>query len=111
MVEFLGRPDGRSLHESYARCRALLFADEEDFGIVPVEAHSFGRPVIAYGRGGALETVIGLPPGGNPEAATRIFFHKQSPGALGEAIAAFEAAGASFCPDFIRARTQRFNLE
>jgi glycosyltransferase involved in cell wall biosynthesis len=111
MVEFLGRPDGRSLHENYARCRALSFAGEEDFGIVPVEAQLFGRPVIAYGRGGALETAIGLPPGGNPESAIGILFHEQSPEALGEAIAAFEGAEASFCPHFIRAQPQRFSLE
>jgi glycosyltransferase involved in cell wall biosynthesis len=110
-VEFLGKLDEPSLCESYARCRALLFPAEEDFGIVPVEAQSFGRPVIAYGRGGALETVIGLPPGGNGESATGILFHEQSQEALGEAIAAFEAAEASFRPHFIRAQAQPFSVE
>jgi glycogen synthase len=57
---------------------------------VPVEAQSYGRPVIAYGRGGALETVIGLPLSGNSQVATGIFFHEQTPEALSEAITAFE---------------------
>jgi glycosyltransferase involved in cell wall biosynthesis len=110
-IEFLGRVDEASLHEAYARCRALLFPAEEDFGIVPVEAQSFGRPVIAYGRGGSLETVIGLPAGGDPEAATGIFFHQQNAESLGEAIVAFEKAESSFCSGFIRAHTQRFSRE
>ena len=56
-VEFLGRVSDDCLHGLYAHCRALLFAADEDFGIVPVEAQSYGRPVIAYGHGGSLETV------------------------------------------------------
>ena len=59
-IEFAGRLHENALRDCYARCRALLFPAEEDFGIVPVEAQSFGRPVIAYGRGGALETITGL---------------------------------------------------
>jgi hypothetical protein len=61
-VEFLGwQPDYR-VREFYSRCLAVLFPGEEDFGIVPLEAMATGKPVIAYGKGGALETVIPLNP-------------------------------------------------
>lgn len=110
-IKFLGRLDGQSLSESYARCRALLFAAEEDFGIVPVEAQSFGRPVIAYGCGGALETVIGLSPDVPAETASGIFFHEQSAEALAQSIVAFEQTEKSFCADFIRTHSQRFSTE
>lgn len=110
-VEFLGRIDDGSLHEAYAHCRALLFPAEEDFGIVPVEAQSFGRPVIAYGRGGALETVIGLQPGIDVQAATGIFFHQQTVEALVGAITAFESNESLFCRTFIRAHTEHFSRE
>jgi len=56
-VRFLGRVTDQELREQYARCRALLLPGEEDFGIAPVEALASGKPVIALGRGGALETV------------------------------------------------------
>src|SRR5208337_5413766 len=58
-VDFLGRVGDREMRASVAGCRALIFPGEEDFGIVPVEVQSFGRPVIAYASGGALETVRG----------------------------------------------------
>ncbi len=110
-IEFLGKLDEKSLHECYAHCRAFLFPAEEDFGIVPVEAQSFGRPVIAYGRGGALETIAGLAAGGDPRAASGVFFHEQTAEALEEAIVAFEKTETSFDPEFIRANAQRFSTE
>ena len=58
-VDFLGEVDESQLRNIYAQCRALLFAADEDFGMVPLEAQSYGRPVIAFGKGGSLETVIG----------------------------------------------------
>jgi len=110
-VQFLGYLPDAGVRENYARCRALLFPGEEDFGMVPAEAHSFGRPVIAYGRGGALETVdgffVGEPP--RPETATGVFFAKQSPESLVEAIQQFESVESRFSPAFIRARAQRFD--
>jgi glycosyltransferase involved in cell wall biosynthesis len=112
-VEFLGKLDGDSLRESYARCRALLFPTEEDFGIVPVEAQSFGRPVIAYARGGALETVIGLSCDGAPDCAraTGVFFDTQLADALSEAVIRFEESEATFLPDVIRAHAKQFGPE
>ena len=80
-VEFLGRvPDGE-LRDLYANCRAFIFPGEEDFGISPLEAQASGRPVIAYGGGGALETVI---PG-----VTGEFFPEKTPASLAEAVTRF----------------------
>jgi glycosyltransferase involved in cell wall biosynthesis len=112
-VEFLGRLDDESLRESYAHCRALLFPGDEDFGIVPVEAQSFGRPVIAYGRGGALESVTGFCPGDDAEVerSTGVFFCQQTADALVEAIRIFEGVETRFSPAFIRAQVQRFDIE
>src|SRR5262249_44641181 len=70
-VEFLGWRDDAQVAELYAGCRALLFPTVEDFGITPLEAMAAGRPVIALGRGGALETVV--PPGGI-DPPTGLFF-------------------------------------
>ena len=110
-IEFVGKLDARRLRECYASSRALLFPAEEDFGIVPVEAQSFGRPVIAYGRGGALETVIGLEDGGEARAATGIFFDEQTAQSLAVAIARFEEMEGAFSPEFIRAGAERFSRE
>lgn len=111
-IEFLGPADDTAVRENYAHCRALLFPGEEDFGIVPVEAQSFGRPVIAYGRGAALETVIGLgtDDGGGPEMSTGVFFREQSPESLADAILRFESVETGFSPEFIRRSVQRFDL-
>ena len=61
-IRFLGRVDDAALSCLYAQARGFLFAAEEDFGIALVEAQSYGLPVIAYGQGGALETVIDVQP-------------------------------------------------
>ncbi len=79
-VEFLGWVDEPTRHELFARCRAFIFPGEEDFGITPLEAMAAGRPVIAYGAGGALETVI--------EGVTGRFFYEPSAAALAAAVAA-----------------------
>ncbi len=77
-IEFKGAVDDKSLLEYYCKAKALVFTGEEDFGIVPVEAQSCGLPVIAFKKGGALETVI--------ENETGIFFNKQTPDSLLAAI-------------------------
>jgi len=77
-IEFLGWQPDSALREYYARAQALIFPGEEDFGITPVEAQACGTPVIAYGRGGALETVV--------DGQTGIFFHEQTKEALTEAV-------------------------
>jgi glycosyltransferase involved in cell wall biosynthesis len=72
-IEFVGWRSDREIQEYYAGCRALLFPGEEDFGIVPLEAIACGKPVIAYARGGALETVMDL-----PDFRTGILFQLQT---------------------------------
>jgi glycosyltransferase involved in cell wall biosynthesis len=111
-VTFLGHLSDDDLRSQYARARAVIFPGEEDFGMVPVEAQSFGRPVIAYPRGGALETVNGLLPDEalDPESATGVFFTDQSVGALVEAIQRFESMEAGFLPTRIQAHSQRFGV-
>jgi glycosyltransferase involved in cell wall biosynthesis len=106
-VEFLGRvPDGE-LPELYAKCRAFLFAADEDFGIVAVEAQSFGRPVIAYGHGGSLETVRVNDPEGRPD--TGVFFPEQTTDSVMDGILRFEAREDSFLPAEIQRHAMRFD--
>lgn len=81
-VEFLGRQPLSMLRESYSKCRAFIFPGIEDFGITPLEAQASGSPVIAYGEGGALETVI--------DGKTGLFFEKQTVEALIAAVDALE---------------------
>jgi glycosyltransferase involved in cell wall biosynthesis len=111
-VSFLGHLPGQEVSESYARCRALIFPGEEDFGIVPVEAQSFGRPVLAFGRGGALETVVGGFPADSyaAESSTGIFFAEPSAESLAEAIRFFESHEARLSPAFIRRHAERFDV-
>ena len=112
-IEFLGNLNESDKNEQYAHCRALLFPGEEDFGIVPVEAHSFGRPVIAYGRGGALETVQGPFVGeeGIDSLCDGMFFAEQTPDAVVDALRAFEASERVFSPAAIVRGTVRFSKD
>jgi glycosyltransferase involved in cell wall biosynthesis len=100
-IEFTGWVSQDQLSALYSRCRALLFAAHEDFGIVPLECQSYGRPVIAYGRGGALETVI---PG-----ITGVLFGEQSTDSLVEAILGFESKQAQYDPLVIQANSYLFD--
>ena len=100
-VEFLGWQSDAALLELYRGCRALLFPGEEDFGIVPLEAQACGRPVIAYGRGGALETVV--------EGRTGVFFRDQTEDGLLAAMEEFPAR--TWNPDAARAQALRFSQE
>jgi glycosyltransferase involved in cell wall biosynthesis len=112
-VRFCGPLSDVELREQYAHCRALLFPGEEDFGIVPVEALSFGRPVIAYGRGGVTESVVGFDagPGTAPESSSGMFFHHPSVESLVDAMLAFEKIEHRFDPIFIRQQALRFGRE
>ena len=100
------------MRDHYARCRAFLFPGEEDIGLTPIEAQACGRPVIAYARGGALETVCGFYPDESiaPESSTGIFFREQSVDSMVEAIQAFEAVESLFSPRVIRAQAERFDV-
>ena len=102
-VTLMGWQPEDVLRDKYARCRALIFPGEEDFGIVPLEAMASGRPVIAFGRGGALETVI--------DGKTGIFFHEQTEYAILNAVARFEGMERVFYPKEIRRHALKFGRE
>ena len=114
-VEFVGEVDDSRLRNLYAHCRALLFAADEDFGMVPLEAQSYGRPVIAFGKGGSLETVVGRPSQDDKHRAeddrvvTGIFFQDQTPDSLARGILSFEACEKEFIPEQIRSHTCKFD--
>lgn len=87
-VHIMGRQPDNVLADHYSRCKALIFPGTEDFGIIPLEAMASGAPVIAYGRGGALETV--------QDNRTGLFFGQQTAQCLAEAISRFESSGVDF---------------
>ena len=85
----------------------MLFPAVEDFGIVPLEAAAAGRPTVALGRGGVLETMVPL--GAEHAAPTALFFAEQTVEALAGAIRAFEAAEDRFDPKALRERAREFD--
>jgi glycosyltransferase involved in cell wall biosynthesis len=87
-TRFLGWRDNATIRDHLRRCRALLFPGREDFGIVPVEAQACGAAVIAFGQGGATETVL---PGNGRERGTGLFFSEQTVDSLATAIVRLEA--------------------
>lgn len=102
-VTFLGHQPFASLKSHMARCKALIFPGEEDFGIVPVEVMASGRPVLAYGRGGAVDTVV--------NGLSGLLFAEQSVEALIDCVEQFESEEKSFVPSRIRAHSLRFGKE
>jgi glycosyltransferase involved in cell wall biosynthesis len=102
-VKWLGPIEEEQLPHLYKSARALIFPGEEDFGLTPIEAQASGRPVIALGRGGALETVT---------AKTGLFFEPQTPKALNAAVQRFvETEEAKLQPADMRANARRFSRE
>jgi glycosyltransferase involved in cell wall biosynthesis len=114
-IEFVGELEDSALRDVYAHSRALLFAADEDFGMVPLEAQSFGRPVIAFGKGGSLETVrgiyapIGQHIGMKNRPITGVFFREQTTDSLAEAITSFESSEEFFLPHHIQSWARRFD--
>ena len=110
-IHFLGALSDADLREEYAHCRALLFPGEEDFGMVPVEALSFGRPVIAYGCGGVTETVYGFYADApiHPGDHSGVFFREQSVESLIQALEEFERAERHFSRASIKQQAERFS--
>ncbi|MBI2900900.1 MAG: glycosyltransferase [Planctomycetes bacterium] len=98
-VDLLGWQPDEALRDLYRRCRALVFAGEEDFGIVPVEAQLCGAPVVAFGRGGLLDSVV--------EDRTGLFFHAQTVDAINDAVSRFERM--TFDPAECRRNGERFS--
>ncbi len=112
-VTFLGFQTDEAVREHYRRCRAFLFPGEEDIGLTPIEAQASGRPVIAFGRGGALETVKGFYPGQQvlAENYTGLFFEEQSVESLIQGMRAFEMSEDRFSPQIIRNHARQFDGE
>ncbi len=98
-IKFTGRISNEEIREYYRGCKAFIFPGEEDFGITPVEAQSTGKPVIAFGKGGALETVI--------DGVTGVFFPQQTAESLSEAVERFQKL--TFDPDVIRKNAENFS--
>ena len=103
-VELVGHVERAEARSLLRGSRAFLFAAEEDFGIAPVEAQACGVPVIAYSRGGALETVHGL----DHDVPTGLFFHEQSETAIADAVRGFETNAHRIEPAACRANAERF---
>jgi len=99
-IRFLGRLSDQDVLHYYARCRALLFPGEEDFGITPLEMQACGRPVIAYGSGGALASVV--------EGITGVFFYEQTVDSLATALASFDER--RYEPQTIRSHALEFDM-
>ncbi len=110
-IKFLGNVDETSLWHEYANCRAFLFAAEEDFGMAVVEAQACGRPVIAFGKGGALETVVSSGRGLSLQKDTGLLFSHQTPESVADAILRFEASEYRFQPNVIRRHAANFSIE
>lgn len=103
-VEFKGGGlSDEEVRAYYLRAKAFLFPGEEDFGITPVEAQSAGTPVLAYGRGGACETVV--------DGRTGLLFHAQTVDSLAACIEKFEAQGVACTKEEIRAHSLSFSEE
>jgi glycosyltransferase involved in cell wall biosynthesis len=100
-IIFLGYQPSEALKDYMQRAKAFVFAAEEDFGITPVEAQACGTPVIAFGKGGALETVI--------DGKTGLFFAEQSMESLQEAVERFDQSQETFLPQVCRENAERFS--
>lgn len=101
-IRFLGNVPDEEVPALYRNARALLFTGEEDFGLTPLEAQATGRPVIAYARGGVLETVT---------PRTGLFFSEQTPAALADAVRQFDAWEAGFRPQEARTQARGFSKQ
>ncbi|MFA6963649.1 MAG: glycosyltransferase [Patescibacteria group bacterium] len=102
-VQFVGPKYGQELYDYFARAKAFIFPGEDDFGITPVESMAAGRPVIAYKKGGTLETII--------PSKTGIFFEEQTIESLNSAIQSLEQDYSDFTPEGCRSQAEKFSKE
>lgn len=100
-IKLMGRVDDATLHEVLTQCKAFIFPGFEDFGIAPIRAMAYGKPVIAYAAGGALDTVN--------DGATGTLFHRQDVESLMEAM--LKNSGVTFAPAHIRQHAEQFSIE
>ena len=106
-VTLMGYQPFEVLKNHMQRAKAFVFAAEEDFGITPVEAQACGSPVIAFGKGGALETIVGL----DKENPTGMFFKEQTVESICEAVSQFDEQQRVFLPKNCRENAERFSTE
>ncbi|EOY3995019.1 glycosyltransferase family 4 protein [Klebsiella aerogenes] len=106
-IEILGYQPNNIMQKHMQNAKAFVFAAEEDFGITPVEAQACGTPVIAFGKGGVLETII---PEGN-QNPTGVFFDKQEPGSIIESVNKYESMQDLFEPTECRRNAEKFSEE
>jgi glycosyltransferase involved in cell wall biosynthesis len=102
-VQLLGWQSSEIIRDHYRRCRAVVLPGAEDFGIVPVEAMACGKPVIAYGYGGAMETVL--------DGLSGVLFPHQTVASLNQAVDHFEADSGQFDPVSIRRHSEAFSTQ
>ncbi|WP_419828358.1 glycosyltransferase family 4 protein [Methylobacterium sp.] len=102
-IQMMGFQPNPVLLDHLQRCKAFIFASEEDFGIAPLEAQACGTPVIAYGRGGAQETVV--------DGVTGLHFHEQTTDAIIDAVQRFEIVEDRFDRQTIREHAERFSTQ
>lgn len=100
-IKLMGRVDDATLHTLLTTCKAFIFPGFEDFGIAPIRAMAYGKPVIAFAAGGALDTVI--------EGETGTLFHEQRAESLMEALQ--KNSGVTFAPVHIRRHAEQFSTE
>ncbi len=108
-IQIMGYQSNEVLRNHMKRAKAFVFAAEEDFGIIPVEAQACGTPVIAFGKGGALETVIGYDD--DPTCATGLFFDKQNEDSLVAAVQKFEELNIPGLADNCLKNAKIFNTQ
>jgi glycosyltransferase involved in cell wall biosynthesis len=106
-ITMMGHQPFSVLRDHMRRAKAFVFAAEEDFGIAPLEAQACGTPVIAFAKGGALETIVGV----QNESPTGVFFYEQTVASLRGAIMTFELQEFQFAPDVCRANALRFSIK
>ena len=107
-IEILGYQEFGVLKDYMQRARAFVFAAEEDFGIIPLEAQACGTPVIAYGKGALLETIRGL---ASHEEPTGVFFKSQTVESIRDAVEYFERNMEGITPEACRRNAERFAPE
>lgn len=106
-VTLMGYQPFDILKDHMQRAKAFVFAAEEDFGITPVEAQACGTPVIAFGKGGALETVVGL----EKDNPTGVFFKEQTVESICEAVDEFEGSYEIYFPINCRKNAEKFSIK
>ncbi|WP_375396485.1 glycosyltransferase family 4 protein [uncultured Sphingomonas sp.] len=106
-VTIMGRQPDEVLVDKLQHAKAFLFAAEEDFGIAPLEAQACGTPVVAFGKGAALETISD----GRQYPPTGIFFDAQTPEAIGKAVERLDAVLDTISPAQCRANAERFSVQ